>query len=129
MHKQRLYSRARALGTIVVALLLQASSPYPGGCGSDVRRSYAYVAPHCDADGVSPAGCVVTEATRSEDGRGSASPACPSSATLDCGTGFCCPEAHAYCCRNQTWCGLNADACEILTGSSQDEDADEYGKL
>ena len=64
MHKQRLYSRARALGTIVVALLLQASSPYPGGCGSDVRRSYAYVAPHCDADGVSPAGCVVTPLRR-----------------------------------------------------------------
>jgi hypothetical protein len=42
--------------------------------------------------------------------------ACPASAPNDCNDGFCCDDAHPYCCGNGT-CSSTSD-CTITIGGS-----------
>jgi hypothetical protein len=123
--RSKLLTRAALPFTLLLGVLLQASSPYPGGCGSDVRRSHKYVRPPCQADGVTPPGCE-HPAEPTEGGRGTHASVCPEKAPLDCGTGVCCPESFPYCCGNASWCGLNMAACDTLAwGESRDDEDDE----
>ena len=103
--------RRRALGAFatMALLLLVASSPFPGGCGSKVT-------PASMASGMSPnTSCSVVNAMvdpSCQDQMGETSSSCPSNAPLGCDTGQCCPAGFPICCANSAWCGATTDACQ-----------------
>jgi hypothetical protein len=120
--------RASALALATFALL--GSSPYPGGCGSPVKKSQQYTSTvdmgcdvivngkydnprcnHASTDYQTP--------LSSTPNSFSPSPNCTDSAyPLDCGNGYCCPSGFAYCCHDSTWCGSTADACAQVDNPS-----------
>ncbi len=101
-------SRVRGFAATIPLVLLTASSPFPGGCGSSVTRSSL-------APGTPASGCGVVNGTvdpSCSDQMGEASTSCPASAPLGCETGQCCPVSFPVCCANAAWCGATASACQ-----------------
>lgn len=134
----------RAVNAVVVfsGTVLLAASPFPGGCGSDVKQSKTYVDQSCDTmvNGQAPPGCgpsVGQECDTIVNGRpppgctertGQTSPNCPDPGyPFDCGGGFCCPSGFPSCCGDSKWCGTTAAACEAVDDPGADGPSDSSG--